>query len=161
MGDHTETVQVDYDPERITYSELLAIFWQAHNPTGRSWRRQYMKAVFYHDENQRKQATASKIEVEKRIGRSVNTKVAPLRSFTLAEAYHQKYILKQQKDLVREMMHYYPLHADFVSSTAVARLNGYANGYGSRNQLAREIGALGLSDGGRRTLMEIVARRGK
>jgi methionine-S-sulfoxide reductase len=161
IGDHTETVQVDYDPERINYHELLQIFWQDHNPTGRSRPRQYMNAVFYHNDRQRDQAMASKIEVEKRIGRSVNTKVVPLRSFTMAEGYHQKYYLKQRVDLLQEMTRYYPLHSDLVFSTAVARLNGYVGGHGSREQLAREIDVLGLSDTGQRSLMEIVSRRWK
>ncbi|UCD32748.1 MAG: peptide-methionine (S)-S-oxide reductase, partial [Desulfobacterales bacterium] len=93
IGDHTEVVQVDYDPERITYSQLLDIFWKSHRPSGRSWSRQYMKAVFYHDEHQRRMALASKTAVGQKIGRTVKTEMVPLLSFTLAEDYHQKYIL--------------------------------------------------------------------
>jgi len=94
MGDHTETVQVDYDPERISYARLLDIFWKSHQPTGKSWSRQYMNAVFYHDAQQHRIAMASKEDVENKIGRTVKTEVVPLRSFTMAEDYHQKYILK-------------------------------------------------------------------
>jgi methionine-S-sulfoxide reductase len=88
IGDHTETVQVDYDPQRITYNELLDIFWRSHKPTGRSWSRQYMNAVFYHDDRQRQLAMDSKAAVEKKIGQGVKTEVAPLRTFTMAEDYH-------------------------------------------------------------------------
>jgi methionine-S-sulfoxide reductase len=110
IGDHTETVQVDYDPLRITYAQLLDIFWKSHRPTGRSVSRQYMKAVFYHNDHQRQLAMASKAAVEKKSDRMVKTEVAPLRSFTLAEEYHQKYFLKQQGDLNREMSRIYPHH---------------------------------------------------
>ncbi len=158
IGDHTETVQVDYDPGRITYAQLLNIFWKNHRPTGRSWSRQYMKAVFYHDEHQRRQAMASKTAVEQKIDGTVKTEVAPLRSFTMAEDYHQKYILKQHDDLKNEMSRIYPRHRDFVNSTAVARLNGYAGGHGSRDQLSREIGSLGLSTEGKKALAELVRR---
>lgn len=158
IGDHTETVQVDYDSGRITYAQLLNIFWKNHRPTGRSWSRQYMKAVFYHDEHQRQQAMASKTAVEQKIDRTVKTEVAPLRSFTMAEDYHQKYILKQHDGLKNEMSRIYPRHRDFVNSTAVARLNGYAGGHGSRDQLSREIESLGLSIEGKMALAELVRR---
>jgi len=52
MGDHAETVQVDFDPGRITYAQLLKIFWASHRPTSRNWSRQYMNAIFYHDDEQ-------------------------------------------------------------------------------------------------------------
>ena len=157
MGDHTETVQVDYDPERITYTQLLDIFWKSHKPTARLWSRQYMNAVFYHNEQQRRLAMASKATVEQKIGRSVKTEVAPLRSFTMAEDYHQKYILKGHDDLEHEMSRIYPHHQDFVDSTAASRLNGYAGGNGSRDQLSREIESLGLSVEGKKVLTEMVS----
>jgi peptide-methionine (S)-S-oxide reductase len=161
IGDHTETVQVDYDPQRITYNELLDIFWQSHKPTGRSWSRQYMNAVFYHDDRQRQLAMDSKAAVEKKINQQVKTEVAPLRTFTMAEDYHQKYMIKQHYDLKAEMSRIYPLHRDFVESTAVARLNGYASGYGSKDQLAREIDNMGLTDDGKKALTEMVNRKWK
>ena len=56
IGDHTETVQVDYDPAQITYAELLEVFWQGHNPRSRPYSRQYMAAVFYHNQEQKELA---------------------------------------------------------------------------------------------------------
>ena len=159
IGDHTETVQVDYDPQRITYKELLDIFWQSHKPTGRSWSRQYMNAVFFHDDRQRQAATESKADVEKKLGQRVKTEVAPLRTFTMAEDYHQKYIIKQNYDLNAEMSRIYPLNRNFVDSTAVARLNGYASGHGNSDQLAREIDDLGLTDAGKKTLTDMLKRK--
>ena len=159
IGDHTETVQVDYDPQRISYSQLLDVFWQSHKPTSRSGPRQYMRAVFYHDEQQRQLALASKAAMEQKIGRPVKTEVAPLRTFTMAEDYHQKYILKQNYDLKAEMTRIYPSHGDFVASPAVARLNGYAGGNGSRKQLLQDIDRLGLSDAGKQALTEMMDRK--
>lgn len=156
MGDHTETVQVDYDPERITYAQLLEIFWGSHQPTSRNWSRQYMNAIFYHDDEQRRLAMDSKAVAERKIDGTVRSQVLPLRSFTMAENYHQKYILKQHTKLKSELSRVYPQHQDFVASTAVARLNGYAGGNGTRDQLSRELEILGLSDKGKQVLSEMV-----
>ncbi|BBO70358.1 hypothetical protein DSCA_42880 [Desulfosarcina alkanivorans] len=159
IGDHTETVQVDYDPQRISYDGLLDIFWRSHKPTGRAWSRQYMNAIFYHDDRQRTLATVSRSAVEKKLGRQVKTEVAPLRTFTLAEDYHQKYILKQHDNLRAEMSRIYPVHRDLIDSTAAARLNGYAAGHGSRDQLAREIDRLGLTEAGRKAVVAMTDRQ--
>ncbi len=159
MGDHTETVQVDYDPQRVTYNQLLEIFWQSHTPTSRSGPRQYMRAVFYHNEPQRQLAMASKDVVEQQMGTSVMTQVVPLRTFTMAEDYHQKYLLKQNYTLKAEMARIYPQHRAFVDSTAVSRLNGYAGGHGGKKQFSQDIDRLGLSDAGKKALTEMVQRR--
>jgi peptide-methionine (S)-S-oxide reductase len=158
MGDHTETVQVDYDPQRITYAQLLDIFWKSHEPTQRSWSRQYMSAVFYHNEEQRQQALVSKAAIEQNIGHAVKTSVVPVRSFTMAEDYHQKYILKKHRALSNQMAHIYPNPQDFVDSPAVTRLNGYAGGHASADQLSREIDILGLSAEGKKWLADLIKR---
>jgi methionine-S-sulfoxide reductase len=150
MGDHTETVQLDYDPHRISYEALLALFWEGHNPREKSWSRQYMNAIFYHDEKQRWAALASKAKVEEETGCAVYSQVLPLRSFTLAEAYHQKYLLRRETDLVQALKRIYPDMNDFINSTAVARLNGYVGGYGNVAQIERELEALGIGAVGRK-----------
>ena len=158
IGDHTETVQVDYDPNLTSYGQLLDVFWNSHEPTRRSRPGQYMKAVFYQNEQQRELALASKVAVEKKIGSTVKTEIVPLQTFTMAEDYHQKFTLKGHKGLKKEMMRIYPRHQDLVDSTAAARLNGYLGGYGSKEQLAREIESLGLSTEAEKALAEMVRR---
>ena len=158
MGDHTETVQLDYDPRRITYAHLLDIFWASHEPTQRNGSQQYKHAVFYHNEAQRRQALASKAAVEQKIGRAVYTDVVSVRFFTLAENYHQKYLLKSHHGLQGEMARIYPDARDFVDSSAVTRLNGYAGGHGTSDQLSREIGTLGLSVKGKKYLAALVQK---
>jgi hypothetical protein len=118
-----------------------------------------MRAVFYHDENQRKQAEASKAALARKLGRTVRTAVVPLHAFTMAEDYHQKYLLQQRSRLKAEMSRIYPSHRDFVDSTAVARINGYVGGNGSRKQFERDIDRLGLSDAGKQALQTIAERR--
>jgi len=158
IGDHTETVQIDYDPNLISYDQLLDVFWNSHKPTRRSMPGQYMKAVFYQNEQQRKQAIASKASIEEEIGSTVRTEIVPVRTFTMAEDYHQKFTLKGHKDLKNEMMRIYPRHQDLVDSTAAARLNGYIGGYGSRDQLLKEINSLGLSAEAEQVLTDMIRK---
>jgi peptide-methionine (S)-S-oxide reductase len=158
MGDHTETVQVDYDPQRITYTQLLDIFWKSHEPTRRNWSRQYMQAVFYHSKEQRRKALAAKTAVEQKIGHAVKTEVVSVRSFTMAEDYHQKYILKSHQALRSEMARIFPNPQDFVNSSAVTRLNGYAGGHGTTDQLSREMDILGLGAECKKRLADLVRK---
>src|SRR5262249_18399740 len=53
LGDHTETLQIDFDPTVITYEQLLEVFWHTHNPCAQPWSRRYMSTVFYHGESQK------------------------------------------------------------------------------------------------------------
>jgi peptide-methionine (S)-S-oxide reductase len=159
IGDHTEVVQIDYDTTRISYTDLLEIFWNSHDSAAWQGARQYLRAVFYQDERQQSLALASLRAAQGRTDEPVRTRVAPVRSFTLAEDYHQKYLLKGYTELAREMTRIYPRKQDFVDSTAVTRLNGYAGGYGSREQLGRDIDRLGLGPRGRRFLENLVRGR--
>jgi methionine-S-sulfoxide reductase len=159
LGDHTETLQVDFDPARVRYEDLLAVFWDAHSPASRSWSRQYRAALFYHTDEQRRIADASKERKAVELGSRIHTEVLPATPFTLAEDYHQKYYLRQNRPLLREVRTAYATEAEFVASTAAARLNGYAGGYGSLQQLEDEIESLGLSREAGRALRASVARR--
>jgi len=65
LENHSETIQIDYDPEKITYQQLLQIFWDNHNCKLKSFSRQYMSIVFYHNLKQRDAAIQSMQEQEK------------------------------------------------------------------------------------------------
>ena len=159
MGDHTETVQIDYDPSRVSYEQLLKLFWQLHNPTSNSVSRQYMHAVFYHNDRQKKAAEKSLADWEAATDLTVETKILPVREFTRAEGYHQKYILRQYAGLAKELTALYPDVKDFTDSTAAARLNGYIGGHGDTEQLERELPNLGLSPSGNMLLNGLVQYR--
>ncbi len=159
LGDHTESVEVDYDPVRIGYARLLDVFWASHHPGDRPWTRQYRAVVFYHDEEQRREAVASRDRVAERIHGKVYTEILPAGVFYPAEGYHQKYALRNYPDLEREFRAIYPKEGDFVASTAVARVNGYVAGDGSLAQLSKELWNLGLSPAAGRKLWEIACRK--
>jgi peptide-methionine (S)-S-oxide reductase len=99
---HAEVVEVAYDPDRISYEQLLDAFWNKHNPTHRNrqgWNfgDQYRSVIFFHDEGQREAAERSKAEldVSKRYRRRVATSIEPAQTFYVAEDYHQQYLEKR------------------------------------------------------------------
>lgn len=159
LGDHTETIQIDYDPTRITYGELLDLFWENHQPTSKAWSRQYMAAVFYHDEEQNSLALASRDREAIATGKKIHTEILPFTGFTLAENYHQKYRLQREKDLMQEFSRIYPSFEDIINSTSAARVNGYLGGYGTGARLKDDLDRLGLSPKAGRQLLQYVESR--
>ena len=98
---HTEVVQVEYDPSRVTYAQLLEVFWRNIDPTQRDGQfcdhgSQYRTAIFYHGADQQKLATASKAALEKNkpFKGEIVTEVAPAGEFYRAEEYHQDFYKK-------------------------------------------------------------------
>ena len=158
IGDHSETIQIDYNPNRISYKKLLAIFWQSHDPTSRAWSRQYMSAIFYHNDEQKKLALETRAFEEKQRNKKIQTEILPFSQFYLAEDYHQKYQLRGQSDLMREFKAMYPRNIDFINSTAAARVNGYIGGHGTPEAVKATIEILGLSAAGQERLLTISNR---
>ena len=99
--DHAETVHLVYDPEVISYEELLDLFWEIHDPTtpnrqGPDVGTQYRSVIFYYDQGQRNAAEGSRDRVgkSKRFRRKVVTGIVPATTFWRAEKYHQRYFEK-------------------------------------------------------------------
>ena len=99
---HAETVEVDFDPKRVSFGQLLDVFWENHDPTtlnrqGPDVGEQYRSAIFFHDADQEREARASKEALEKsgRYRRPVVTEITPATKFWRAEDYHQQYLEKR------------------------------------------------------------------
>lgn len=159
IGDHTECFQVDFDPEVVSYDDLLALFWQSHDPTRGSYSTQYASLILTHDDAQLEAARASCRRMEELLGRRVLTAIAPLERFYLAEEYHQKYRLRNDPPIMAEFRAMYPQDRDFVNSTAAARVNGFLDGCGTKATLDREIAGFGLSPAACDRLAQVVAGR--
>lgn len=159
LGDHSETVRIEYDPAQISYGELLDVFWASHNPTYEAPSRQYMSIVLYHDDEQRALAIETREREQAEAGARVFTEVVPAGEFYLAEDYHQKFFLRRVPDILKELTDVYPRIEDFVASTAVARINGYVAGYGVKENLREELGSLGLTPQGQARLLDIASSR--
>ena len=98
---HAEAVQVEYDPNKVSYQDLLEVFWSNHDPTslnrqGPDIGIQYRSAIFFHDDEQKKIAEKSKEEIEKsnKFSKKIVTEITPAPEFYKAEEYHQKYFQK-------------------------------------------------------------------
>ena len=159
LGDHSETIELDYDPARITYQELLDVFWQSQNTAYRSWSRQYASIIFYHNEEQGRLAEESRDRVASGLRGRVSAEIVPYAGFTLAEDYHQKHSLQQYPEFMQELRRVYPTSRELVDSTAAARLNGYLGGEGSYGALVQELDSLGLSHARKEALREMVQER--
>jgi peptide-methionine (S)-S-oxide reductase len=95
---HAEVIQLTYDKTKVTYDELLEVFWKTHDPTtlnrqGNDFGTQYRSVVFYHNDEQKKLAEKYKEEINKSgaYPNPVVTEISPFRNFYPAEDYHQNY----------------------------------------------------------------------
>ena len=98
---HAETVEVEYDPSRVSYEQLVDAFWENHDPTtlnrqGPDVGEQYRSAIFFHTPEQQAAAAASKEKLEKsgKYNRPIVTQIQPASKFFRAEEYHQRYLEK-------------------------------------------------------------------
>ena len=99
---HAEAVEVEYDPSRVNYGDLLKVFWENHDPTQRNRQgpdvgSQYRSAIFWHDDEQRRAAEESRAaeEASGRHSRPIVTEIAQAVPFYEAEDYHQQYLEKR------------------------------------------------------------------
>ncbi len=139
LGDHSETIEITYDPRKISYGELLDIFWDGHEPTIPSWSRQYMSIIFFHNEDQRKLAVMTKDREERKRKKKIHTEIVPAGTFWPAEDYHQKYYLRNTPLVMNEFKILYPFSVDFVNSTAAAKVNGFLGGNGTIDDLKADL----------------------
>lgn len=145
LGEHTESLRVIYDPREVSYGALLELFGKAHDTTAPPRSRQYASLLFVASEEQRREGEAFLRKKEKEWGRRVWTKLLPLQAFHPAEAYHQKYYLRQTRSLGGALRSLFLREEDFWRSSAVMRVNAYLAGYGSPEVFERELPKLGLA----------------
>ena len=98
---HAEAVEIEFDPAQVSYRELLAVFFQSHDPTqwnrqGPDYGSQYRSAFFFHDAEQEAAARDAKATLEKSgvFKRPIVTLIEPVKEFYRAEEYHQRYFEK-------------------------------------------------------------------
>jgi len=136
---------LEYDPSVTDYRQLLAMFWAGHDPTVPGYSRQYMSAVFAHDDEQLCLAKESMAAAQGNFKKEINTEIVLAGPFYQAEecvrkslnlenvplsSYHQKYILQKHQQLMKSLK--MTRGQLLVSSSLAARLNGYLGGYGSK-----------------------------
>ena len=144
LGDHSEALQIDFDPRRISYDSLLKVALDEGSFSGRSYSRQYRSAVFFHSPEQELAARQRGI-----------SEVEPMGTFTRAEDYHQKYYLQQQSQMAREMLRVFPDDLSFTDSTTTAKMNAAVGGWLSRDQVQQLLPRMGLSKPGEEMLLRL------
>jgi len=97
---HAEVVQLEYDPNVVSYKDILRVFWSAHDPTQKNRQgpdvgTQYRSAIFYHNDEQKTLAEQSKKDEQKKRDTPIATEIVPAGTFYRAEDYHQQYLLKR------------------------------------------------------------------
>lgn len=97
---HAEVIQIEFDSEQISYSELLEVFWRIHDPTqynrqGPDVGSQYRSVIFYHNNDQKELAESSRSAQQKKHSKPIATQITAAVEFYPAEQYHQKYLEKQ------------------------------------------------------------------
>ncbi|XP_035721564.1 peptide methionine sulfoxide reductase-like isoform X1 [Vespa mandarinia] len=145
IGDHTEVIDIEFDPDVVSYAQLLSMFWNNHEYSLiTKIKRQYMSLILYHDEEQKMIAEKSKDHEQRERGETFVTEIKPFEKFYPAEDYHQKYRLQNHPWLIEttglttgEILRTSPL---------AAKLNGYIAGVGSLEQLEKDLPNFGLSD---------------
>jgi peptide-methionine (S)-S-oxide reductase len=142
LGDHTEVVQIEYDPERCSYADLLDVFWSNHDPRSNVAKTQYRNVVLTANADQRESAERTRKRVADRLGGAVATDIEQLDRFYLAENYHQKYELRSTPVLGDELTDIYD--ETLVDSTVAARLNGFVAGHGDEQQRRELLASLDL-----------------
>ncbi len=143
LDGHAESLEVVFDPSRISYRELLDVFWKSHDPRRRTGSGQYRVALFVHSADQRRRAEASRDAFEREHGIEVRTPILDAGPFHPAEDYHQKWTLRQRGGpWLQWLQAIYPDPAELRDSTAAARLNGWLAGHGegTPEQLAAQLG---------------------
>lgn len=164
MGDHTEAVSIDFDPSLISYQDLLAEFWAGHRCDSLNRSTQYMKAVFYRNEEQKQVALESLDREAHRLGithEQVATKVLPVNHFTYAEGYHQKYALSRNSESRLFLESIYPTAKALADSSVATRLNAYQGSGLKKDWLlfAEELLEFGLPDSLQKQLLEKAQNR--
>ncbi|XP_037904575.1 peptide methionine sulfoxide reductase isoform X2 [Hermetia illucens] len=143
-GDHTEVVELHYDPKVVKFEDLLELFWNNHEyGLTTKIKKQYASLILYHTDKQREIAEKSlKQEQERRNPEVITTLIVPASEFYPAEDYHQKYRLQSHKDLAESL----GMTPELLQTSYVAaKLNGYLVGVGGVEQFQKEADNFGLT----------------
>jgi len=128
LGDHTEVVQADYDPDRVSFTDLLGVAFDAHTPRRQSQNRQYHHIILTGSEDQRTQfqefLAASEFDADR-----IETRVESLSTFYPAEPYHQKFNLGGTRWATEPFDRAGYDEHDIRESPAAAKLNGHLGGH--------------------------------
>jgi peptide-methionine (S)-S-oxide reductase len=128
LGDHTESVQVEYVPDEVSFTDLLEVAFRSHTPTRQSRKTQYQNIVFI-DSPAQQDALDSYLDEAGHDRTAIETRIEPLEAFVCAEPYHQKHKVRSSPALLEPIEEAGYDDTTLRESPAVAKLNAYAAGH--------------------------------
>jgi len=153
LGDHTEAIDIEFDPTVTNYNSLLSVFFREHDATERH-KRQYMSAIYCHDQDQRMEATnALKSQPN---SSAIVTDLVDASIFYDAEDYHQKYRLQHYPELLQLLG--IKDGAQLKHSHVCSRLNAFLGGYGTLAEFDSACEKLGMPEAAAKIVRSAVAK---
>ena len=143
LGDHTEVIQIQYDPSKITFKQLMSIFWKNHN-SSIFYQKQYWSIVLYINEEQKSAAQDLLQLYKKESLATVYTQIIPLEEYYHAESYHQKYTLQTHPWLIVAVN--VRSAKELIQSQVCTKLNGFLSSYGTHDELLESAKHFGLNE---------------
>ncbi len=149
IGDHTEAISIDYDPQQLSYEDLLKRFWSSHPCQSPVYSLQYRHAIFTRNDAQNAAAEKSLSQQARSLGieeSAISTEIVSIDQFTLAERYHQNYRLAPHDPIRQFLEATYPGIKPFADSGVATRLNafvGYPN-LKAQALIRKELASYGL-----------------
>ncbi|XP_043280936.1 peptide methionine sulfoxide reductase [Venturia canescens] len=145
IGDHTEVIDIEYDPAIVSFTELLSLFWNNHEyGLTTKIKTQYGSLILYHDDEQKTIAEKSRAHEQHERGEPLTTAIKEFERFYPAEDYHQKYRLQGHPWLVETIG--LTSGEALRTSPLASKLNGYIAGAGSIEQFEKDVANFNLSE---------------
>lgn len=144
IGDHVEAVQVAFNPDQLSYADLLEVFWDAHDPAETAAKRRYRHALVPQTDRQAEQARTARTQAAKWLGSGDNVWVCPDASFHAAAPRHQNYKLRQHQSLAAVFLDRAPTDDAFARSPAATLANAYVAGHRPLDRLDDDRACLDL-----------------
>lgn len=160
LGDHTETVEMDFDSGIVSLETILNLFWSYHNPGNINDYKgqQYRSLVLFRDPIQHSVIREVMRTSEEQGKGILDTEVAPYTGFYLAEDRHQKYYLKRYPDAIKKLRTFFPTDEELTNATLAARLNGLAKGYTNLEKIINEIRTWQISREEQEEIIHLIKR---
>lgn len=160
LGDHTETVEMDFDSGIVSLETILNVFWSCHNPVNINDYKgqQYRSLVLFRNPIQHSVIREVMRTSEEQGKGILDTEVAPYTGFYPAEDRHQKYYLKRYPDAINKLRTFFPTDEELTNATLAARLNGLAKGYTNLEKIINEIRTWQISREEQEEIIHLIKR---
>jgi len=158
---HSEVVEIDYDPDVISYAELIDIFFNAHNETLRPYDQRVKSLIFYRNEVEYEIAKTKIDAIRKNTDKneSVYTELKAFEILYLAEPEHQNRSLKLEPSLYSELKQIFKTEDKILFSILASKLNGYIYGYGTLEEAQTLLESSGLSEASKQRVFDVIKSR--